>query len=154
MSFFDDIKTSVTAIDSAATVVMFRDTEHDKETFDYTYPVVRISPDISISTALTNGNLIASESYRVEFVDTDDYDNRTNDNYSEQSTESSYEIFERMKVFANSVIYNYYLNYTQAIAVGTTRTFTGNSIIRRGSNFETGLAVNMTININASRNCE
>ena len=142
MSFYTDIKTSAQYFEPTATVHIANKSEHDRSTQDITYPAVRIGTDAQFSVRRVSGNLMTNDSYTIDFCDTDDWENTQS---YEQADENSFEIMERMRIFADSTI-NYYLNmYPLALPAGQFVSWQATPIFRRGANFETGVSIRITL---------
>lgn len=109
MSFFTDIKNSATAINANAKTYFQHAVRNDSESFNYeSFPIVNILPNFSENvTKSKGGNLVAQSRYSIQFLDGDSWENFDNDNFGTIAQETTYEIIERMKLFANAVVYNF-----------------------------------------------
>lgn len=101
MNLYSEIKTSVSNLNSSASVVMLNDASHESENLNYTGSVIRIKTDLSGQASnVENNQAIYNETINIEFITLDEWDNfDINDN----ADDSSFARIEDMKTLANSV---------------------------------------------------
>lgn len=143
MSFFDDIKTAVLALEPTATVLFDSLVRHENESFNYSsFPVVVVESGFNETSAKTGAGFIrTARQLTIDFLDSDTWDNRNNDNNDEQTEESSLDIILRMSTLANSVLWRFLETSDLTGGANENITFTKIPVYRSTSNNMTGVKI-------------
>ncbi len=145
MDLYEELKATAAKFNDTTEVFLFKEVRGDRETFENAgNSVVFIYTDFQETTTIQNNNLITVGRYTIDFLDIDTWDNRDNDNKSEQVHPSSYEIYKTMRVFANGVLRQWLNDYPAAIRPGATISWVHNPKFRIFSNPMSGTRVTLT----------
>ena len=158
MSFVDDIRTIATAIDSGSTTVLLSLSKHEAQTFEYdSFPLVVINRDYTTKTVKAkNGNLLSTRQVTIQFLNSDTWDNRDSDNFSDQTEDASFDISKDMEILSNSVFWA----FQEQSGVSTTNfvgivdgSFDSIPVYRSTSNSLTGVQIVFSYMFYSSLNC-
>lgn len=149
MSFFSDIKTLVQSIYPDATIRLLPqgriNSEAAKIDTENNLPFIVQDENFSDSNRKNNTSRLKSTStYKLYFLDSDEWDNRANRDGTAQADEATDEIISRMQALADEVIYKFSNRPTSFVFGGAANErpeWTSNSYIRKNTSSMSGVEV-------------
>ena len=150
MNLYSEIKTSLTNLNSSASVVMLNDASHESENLNYENSVIRIKTDFTgTASNIENNQVIYNETVNIEFLAKDCWDNF---DISTDADNSSFARIEDMKTLANSVFNDMF--YIRSIQNTNSKvTWSYKPVWRKYNGTMTGIVITLKYSNNSTKIC-
>lgn len=146
------IKTALNNIGSDADLYVYDNARKEAETLNLTDVSIIINPDFRVNSRLSNSmEIIETYVYEIDFLDLDEWDN-TETNDPQTSDESTFEIIDRMRVLANSVLWAIF-NNEENYFPESNRAWSFRALRRVNSNTMSGVRLNLSISSTSDIKC-